>query len=292
MATIVAITVLVIGIIPTFATTSPVVTIYTQAVWGPPTNAPGYIPWANMIASNVYAGVTLSNDWHLQTPYFVQNSTNQTNNTVWYLNHMVSNSTNYMFSPTGMTFNASSSDSANVFYESFSYSTGNFIYTPHAIGVKWGPGGARKSDTLLTTGSWTNPVNEFIFIGHEATYWICTNSTQYTQVDSYFSGATVNMRATGTFTFNDGVNPSVSASKSFYRQTQPSAPTLTINRAGNQVETVSASPISPYDSWIIQGTLNLQPTSWTNITSLSGGLTAFNWQNGTNKMELFRAVLE
>lgn len=284
-------TITMVGVIQSFAI-NPVVSIYTIAVWGPPTNAPGFIPWANTVVSNLYNNVILTNDWRLQTPYFVQNSTNQTNNTVWYATHLISNNTNYMFSPTGLTFNASSSDPANVFYATFSYNTGNFIYTPQAMGVVWGPGGARKSDTLLTTGSWTNMVNEFVFIGHESTYWICTNATQYNQVDNYFSGATVNMRTTGTFTFNNGINPAVSASKSFYRQTSPNAPKLTISGNRNQTETISLNPISPYDSWIIQGTLNLLPTSWNNITSLSGGLTAFNWQNGTNKMEFFRAVLE
>ena len=277
-------------VIPVFATSNPLARAYTIAVWGPTTNSPSYTNWANNTVSNIYNGNTLPNDWRLRTSYFIQGP-DETNNTVWFATHIMAANTNYVFSPNSLLFSENSSATPDYFSTGYVY-TNNYTYTPQAIGVIWGAGGARVNDTILRSGLWTNKVNEFVFIGHESLYFICSNAGQSNSVDSYFTTVTNNLRITGTFSLNDGTNPVVSASKSFYRQTPPSVPTINIVRTGVQQENISLSNISTNDSWMVQRTPKLLPTTWTDLATLSGGLNSFNWQNGTNKTMFYRAVLE
>ena len=266
---------------------TPQVRVYTIAVLGPSTN--NWVIYTNFsdgVVTKIHNGIALSNSWNLATGSFIQ-GVDKTNDSVWFATHIVSTSTNYMFSPNWLTFTESSSEPANVFSNKVVY-TDPYIYTPQAMGIVWGPGG----NTILTTGQWTNLVNEFIFIGHQSKYFVVSTVGQSNSVDGYFNSAAVNFRITGTFNLNDGVNPVVSASHSFYRQTVPSQPALGIARLAGQEELVSLTGTSTNDSWIIQRSPALLPTTWTDVATIGGGLSNFVWQYGTNSTEFFRAALQ
>jgi len=268
---------------------NPVFLIRLYGIDLPPTNTVEFSGDAETVVTNIHTGLMPTNDWHLYTSDFIQGPT-LTNHSKWFVLDIQTVNTNYFFSPNDLRFSESSSATSDLFSNSFSYGTNSFVYTKQAAGYLIGPSGP-SSDTVITTGLWTNKVNRFIFVGHQSIYFICNNSAQSNSVDGYLNSAAVNFRITGTFSINDGVN-SASASLSVYRQTGPSSPVLNIGTSVNQTENVGLTSISQYDTWIIQATPSLQTTTWSDIATVSGGLNNFNWTNGPNPMKFFRAKLQ
>jgi hypothetical protein len=250
----------------------PRVSIYVYAVRGPlRTNAAAYDTWSKDVVNQIYqrGSVTEALNYRLETDYISQPVPALNSNTVWFVVQVVGDTIAEMFSPSRLEFVGRSSDPANSLGKTNRFDDPSYVYAPQVLGVRWGEGGPRASDTLLTSGHWnTEMVNELIFPGAASKYYVYANSAQRANIDTYVNGFS-NYRLTGTWRFLDvSGTPIAYASKTLETTGNPRRPLLSIARSGSGVEVgmsldsgqtailQSTRSLSPPISWMNEGTMN------------------------------------
>lgn len=206
------------------------VDMYITAVLGPVrANTNAFEAWSAATIAYMYqnGGQIQSNviGGHKLLPAYITQTPAQTNNTIWFVIHVVSKDPNYKFLPSKLSFVGGSSDNSNYLATASSLASDpNYTYSPRFWGINWGSGGMRVNDTILSTpgsGKISEvPASEAIFIGAQLNYYMA----DYSAWIMGFSDYSVN----GTWSLNDGTN-TAHASITLHTKIIPSLPWLSLS---------------------------------------------------------------
>ncbi len=206
----------------------PVIEVF--GVLGPAQNQPGFAAFAEGVVQQVYTNgqPTGALEYRIHATNLMQNSAD-TDSNVWFV---VKVSSSNMFSADQIDFKQKSSDTGNAFAQSVLFTNSSYIYNLRCLGVIHGPGGPRSSDSLVTSGSLTNKVNECIFIGVMTRFQRYTNDAHRTTILGQFNSIP-NFYTTGTWQLKSNNVVLQRASKSLRTQSFPTPAVLSVSRAGS-----------------------------------------------------------
>lgn len=273
------------------------VLLYGVAVRGPAKSNPAYPAWAADMVSRMYNGQSLGTNavtgYYLDTTNISQDAVGTNQDTLWFMIHVVAADPSYSFSPHQLYFWEHSSDPGDSLADSDDLSDTNIIYTSSALGIIWGSNGTnvgpRFNDTLLESQSWSQNVNEFIFIGAMSQYYTYTNAPSRLAIDTYVD-YWPDYELTGVWQFTYGSSSTLLAKKTFYRKATP-YPFKLSEQAIDPNNTVSLGVTAgTNDTYTIQYSPSVQYPQWTDAATVNAG-----WNEGwihTNRMGYFRWTMQ
>lgn len=235
------------------------VNIYITAITGPVrANTNAFEAWSTSVVPYYHAHGQVPTNVVTLTQLVLANITQtaaQTNNTVWFLVHVVSKDPAYKFLPSKLSFVGGSSDSSNYLATAASLSSDpNYTYSSRFYGVNWGSGGAGVNDIILSTSADGKisevPVNEVIFIGAQLNYFMA----DYSPWIMGFADYSVH----GTWTFADGTN-SAHASKTLHTKATISSPWISLDVI-NKTSSVIGAAMGTNTSAILYSSPQMPPT--------------------------------
>jgi hypothetical protein len=233
--------------------------------------SPAYTSWAPTEVSKLYNNMTLEDEdvgYRLLADY-ISEPLELTNQVLWTAVRITSKNPGTMFSLRqfslgNLWFVENSSDRTDLLTNS--YSPGNLtnlVYTQEAIGVIWGPGGQRVSDSVLNNlEPGDRLVNEIDFVGMQTKYFY-PYAYPYQAVADYINGYTNYDGFNITFACRviDGTNVLALGQRTIQTTGEPLAPIMSIVNRGDSV-VVSVSNLQQGRTAVIQSTPRVGPANW------------------------------
>jgi hypothetical protein len=249
------------------------VLIYIYAVLGPhPTNVAACDSFGTNVVAKKYYTDTIDGElgWRLQTDYISQPSDLSRSN-IWFVLHAISTSSNYTFTPDHFVFTETSSDVNNSLGKVETFSQTNWIFTPKAMGVRWGAGGRGFANTLVTSGSYSNqPVHEFITAGVMTKYFNTPDATTWTNLntalDSFYD-----FQVMGKWQLMSNGVDVAHGHKTLHKKLD-STPGILADKANiHGIEVEIGLESNTNDSWVIEYRPALEYGDWVDTAILTGG---------------------
>lgn len=244
------------------------VRIYNFAINLPGTNDPTFASLATAAVNAIYDSNNVPGALGFRLdPNDITQPTSANDTSVWYAVHVIVDDPTFQFHPNMLRFIGSSSDTGNALGKTNSFTDPTLIFSPWAMGVDHGTGGARFNDTKYTSGAW-KVVKEFIFIGSRSKYFIYGNEAGQASLLAAIA-AVPHFSTTGRWeVWKDGNRINYS-SKTLYLQDGPVQALLSIGKFPSTSVTVGITA-GTNDTWTLQHSL-LMPATWTDKATLNSG---------------------
>lgn len=252
---------------------SPPVRLYIHAVLMPYITNTSYAETASNLVEQIYASGAPSGELghKLQAAYVAQPANGYTSNTMWFTIQAVAKDPGYKFLPGNcLTFTKTSTD--GLLAGTNTFASTSYYYNSAAMGIIWGPGENHRIANTIAAEWWNQtPVNEFIFVGAAGKFFLFNDSYTFADVNNYIWSFPTNYQVTGTWTFNDGVNVPVHASKTLHTRQGPSNGLLGDEVLTNAVSVAVGLRTSTNDTWTLQFSPTIDPPSWIDQDTMNGG---------------------
>lgn len=258
------------------------------------TSSPAYDQWSKDITWSLYTNQTMVKDvgYRLLPEYVLQPAGVLNSNTLHLMVRVVGKN-GAKVSLDMLRFSARSTDSTNntLGNEYSLVGLTGLAYSPRAIGVNYGPGGARVSDALDMSGSGSLLKDEIDFVGMQCKYFPYIDMTNWAQITRYLTNTVLDFRLTGDCQVVGADNVVLGfAQRTLQVKGVPVQPILSINRSSVSNVLIGIN-METNRTAIIFSSLKLVPSVW----SLEGTYNAndvLQWPLSDVDQKFYRAQLE
>gem|GEM_PF-2746384 len=264
--------------------------VYLYMVRMPLRNHTNWAARAAAVVNELYRNKYLSNDVaHVLHPgYISQNrATGLSDETLWGVVRILGK--NGAKVSLRMLRFTQSSNAGNALANQYSLLGGNWAMTPEAIGINWGPGGERTSDTVVSSGN-DQLFDEIVFSGLQSVYFSFNTADEQKHISNYL--VTQNIALTTTVEVV-GSNGEVLAGASRTLQTNPPEPRLVQPRLSIARAAGGNVKISFHGTPGMTGIIQSSPAiggRWTTESTVNPGDAIIRPSNHPRRF--FRAVLQ
>lgn len=269
--------------------------VFTYWVRGPvrtnTVSSPDYDQWSTNEVMNLYKNMTLTDNLghSLTTEMITQPASTLTNQTLHLVVRIVGKN-GAKVALNNLRFSESSSDSGNTMANSYSLvGAQNIVYSPRALGITYGSGGARVNDTIDTTSNGSAFKDEIVFIGMQSVYYVYTSAGNLAQINDYMTRIVSNYQLTGLVEVVNTSDNTVlgHALRVLMVSGAPVQPILSITSGANNTAVISSN-IGTNQSAILYSTSDVGMPVWSVESTINSGDTFTS--SGGNKF--FRLQLQ